>query len=259
MTANGGIFNFWSWREQNDKKNNSVDVDLTPLAGRSVRFILTVLATGSAAGDRVRWIGPTVVRMEGATPPPITPVPPTTPPTNDWLTYTNTTYGFEFKYPPQSQVADQQTNFVRINLPIQSGTNLGRKYLETVITENTSVCQSPFATLSILAASETVNINGTAFLKQTGGDAGAGNYHDWVAYSTTRNNYCLSMSFVLHYTNPGNYDPPIPVFDRAAESAVFLQIMQTLAWTPPRQPIRPPPRPAPIYSPTIRSLHMIDP
>jgi photosystem II stability/assembly factor-like uncharacterized protein len=78
MTSNGGIFNFWQWREQNDKKNYMADVDLTPLAGRSVRFILTILATGSPSGDLVRWGGPTIVRTGGSTPPPtITPMPPT--------------------------------------------------------------------------------------------------------------------------------------------------------------------------------------
>src|SRR5215216_113233 len=82
MTANGGIFNFWSWREQKDNKNNRAEIDLSPLAGRSVRFILTILATGSATGDRVRWIGPAIVRVEGGTPPTTTPTfTPTVTPT----------------------------------------------------------------------------------------------------------------------------------------------------------------------------------
>ncbi|MFZ5884722.1 MAG: NBR1-Ig-like domain-containing protein [Chloroflexota bacterium] len=77
MTPNGGIFNFWQWREQNDGKNYTADVDLTPLAGRSVRFILTILATGTASGDRVRWGGPMIVRKGGGTAPTLTPIPPT--------------------------------------------------------------------------------------------------------------------------------------------------------------------------------------
>lgn len=80
MTPNGGIFNFWQWRELNDNKNSMIDVDLTPLAGKSVRFILTILATGTASGDRVRWGGPIVVRAGGSVPTPatITPPPPPT-------------------------------------------------------------------------------------------------------------------------------------------------------------------------------------
>lgn len=80
MTPNGGIFNFWQWREQNDGKNYTADVDLTPLAGRSVRFILTILATGTASGDRVRWGGPMIVRKGGVPVPTLTPLPPTSTP-----------------------------------------------------------------------------------------------------------------------------------------------------------------------------------
>jgi len=174
MTPNGGIFNFWQSREYNDKKNYTVDVDLNPLAGRSVRFILTILATGSASGDRVRWGAPVITHKDSAIPPlpTITPVPPSpTPQVNDWLTYTNPTYGFVFKYPPQSQITDQQNNFVHIKLPIVPGTNLGEKYLETVVTENASSCQSSLPQPPS-GTTETVNINGIPFLKQTGADAG---------------------------------------------------------------------------------------
>lgn len=89
MTPNGGIFNFWQWREQNNNSNSTIDVDLSPLAGRSVRFILTVLASGSASSDRVRWGAPMLIRAGGSVPSPATstPIPPPTltpipPPTN---------------------------------------------------------------------------------------------------------------------------------------------------------------------------------
>jgi len=263
MTPNGGIFNFWQSREYNDKKNYTVDVDLNPLAGRSVRFILTILATGSASGDRVRWGAPVITHKDSAIPPlpTITPVPPSpTPQVNDWLTYTNPTYGFVFKYPPQSQITDQQNNFVHIKLPIVPGTNLGEKYFETVVTENASSCQSSLPQPPS-GTTETVNINGIPFLKQTGADAGAGNLYEWVAYSTYRNTNCVSMGFLLHSLNPGNFATPIPVFDKAAESAVFEQIMQTLAWITPIPTDIPTSEPNPgvlIPSPSINKLYMID-
>lgn len=269
MTPNGGIFNFWTWREQNQGKYNNIDVDLSPLAGRNVRFILTLLATGYASNDRAVWSAPRIVR-EGGTLPTITPVPPTstpvpptatsTPSTSDWLTYTNTTYGFQFKYPPQSQITNQQNNFVHISLPIQLGTNLGEKYLETVVTENASSCQSSLPQPPS-GTSETVVINGIPFFKQTGGDAAAGNLYEWVAYSTLHNTDCVSMGFVLHSLNPSNFATPIPVFDKAAESAVFEQIVQTLAWIAPTPTDTSTPEPNPgilVPSPLISSLHMID-
>jgi hypothetical protein len=100
-------------------------------------------------------------------------------------------------------------------------------------------------------------INGISFLKQTGGDAGAGNLHEWVAYSTLKNNDCISMDFVLHSLNPGNFATPIPVFDKAAESAVFTQVMSTFSW----MAATPTPTTIPaevIPAPNIRKLFMIN-
>jgi hypothetical protein len=162
--------------------------------------------------------------------PSITPTPTT--PVDAWLTFTNVTYGFLFKYPPQGMIGSGgNDNFTRIDLPFVQGTNLGEKYLEMIVVENASLCQSPLATQSMLETSETVIINGISFLKQTGGDAGAGNLYQWVAYSTSRDNACVSLDFILHSLNPGNYFPtPPPVFDYAVESAVFEQIVSTYTW-----------------------------
>lgn len=72
MTPGGMTRTFWSRREQNDGQNHTVEVSLTPLAGQSVRFILTVLATGSANNDHVRWTVPYIMRASGS---PLTPSP----------------------------------------------------------------------------------------------------------------------------------------------------------------------------------------
>ena len=159
------------------------------------------------------------------------PTPGTTPVPGDWLTFTNLTYGFEFKYPPQGQIeADGTDNHTRIDLPFVQGTNLREKYLEVTVAENANPCRSPLASSSILQTSETVIINGISFLKETGADAGVGHLHQWIAYSTSRDNVCVSLDFILHSLNPGNFATPPPVFDYAAESAVFGQIVSTYAW-----------------------------
>jgi hypothetical protein len=239
MNPNGYIGTFWTWREQNDRKVHNADVDLTPLAGRSVRFILTILATGYATNDRAVWGSPHIFR-DGGMLPTTTPVPPptstplptptSTPPANDWLTYTNSTYGFQFKYPPGAQISNQQNNFARIDLPFQSGTNLSEKYIEAMVVENATLCQSPLQTPH---PPETVTINGISFLKQTAEDAGVGHLRQWVAYSTLRGNACVTLTFILHSLHPGNFATPPPVFDFAGESAVFTQIMSTFAWLTP--------------------------
>ena len=152
-----------------------------------------------------------------------TPIIPT-----DWLTFTNSLYGFEFKYPPQGVIAEGRTDgFARIDLPFEQGTNLSEKYLEVIVQENANPCQSPLQTPN---PGETVTINGISFLKQTGADAGVGHLHQWIAYSTLRDNVCVSLDFILHSLNPGNSSTPPPVFDFDAESAVFAQIVSTYTW-----------------------------
>jgi photosystem II stability/assembly factor-like uncharacterized protein len=75
MTSTGLIKTFWTWRESSDKKNNTFDLNLAPLAGQNVRFILTILATGSATNDRAVWTAPSIVRLDtsGQVPPTVTP------------------------------------------------------------------------------------------------------------------------------------------------------------------------------------------
>jgi photosystem II stability/assembly factor-like uncharacterized protein len=80
LTPGGKTIVFWQWKEKNEGRYYSADVDLTPLAGQSVRFILTTLATGSPTGDRALWGAPHIARAGGA-PPTITPAPPTVTPT----------------------------------------------------------------------------------------------------------------------------------------------------------------------------------
>ena len=248
MTASGYIGTFWQWREQNEGRVYNANIDLSPLAGRSVRFILTTLATGYATNDRALWGSPRIVRA-GGVPPTASQTP--TPSTNDWLTYTNATYGFQFKYPPQAQVISQTSNSLRMNLPFTPGTNLVEKYLQTTIIENANPCQSPLSDTSPPGSpTETVVINGISFLRQTGGDAGVGHLHEWVGYSTLRNNACISMDFVLHSLNAGNFATPIPEFDKAAESAVFAQIMSTFGWVP-STPTPTPAAATPTFTPTV--------
>jgi hypothetical protein len=76
-------------------------------------------------------------------------------------------------------------------------------------------------------APENVTINNIAFTKQSGQGAAAGNRYDWTAYSTTSNSACISLAFILHSANPGNYATPPPVFDMAQETAVISTTMST--------------------------------
>lgn len=74
---NGGINILWSWKEKNEGRIYQLDKDLSALAGKKVSFILTILATGSATGDRAIWGQPRIVQTGGSIPTAthVTPIP----------------------------------------------------------------------------------------------------------------------------------------------------------------------------------------
>ena len=231
QTGSDPIKTFWGpFLERYEEGVYNVDVDLTPLAGMDVKFILTALAVGSPSGDRALWVGPRIFRPDGGTSPTVTPSP-TQNPTSDWESYLSEQYGFVFKYPNGSSVSDQSETHARITLPlVTSGTNLSEKYIDLTVVEGASPCKSPDIG-GVPGTTETVTINGIQFLKEMGDSAGAGNRYDYVAYSSAADGNCVSLTFVLHSLNPGNFPTPPPEFDEAAESAVFDLIINTFDWT----------------------------
>jgi hypothetical protein len=66
--GSGPISTFWSFHEKYEGLFSRADVDLSALAGQDVKFILTVLASGDASGDRALWADPVIMRA-GSTPP----------------------------------------------------------------------------------------------------------------------------------------------------------------------------------------------
>jgi hypothetical protein len=56
------------WHEVYEGKNYSVDLDLDSLAGKKVKFFLTVLANDSKGKDHALWLAPRILRL--GTPPP---------------------------------------------------------------------------------------------------------------------------------------------------------------------------------------------
>ncbi len=54
--------NFWTFNERYEGYVYNADLDLSALAGKDVKFILTILSNGSASGDRAQWVAPRIVR-----------------------------------------------------------------------------------------------------------------------------------------------------------------------------------------------------
>jgi hypothetical protein len=189
---------------------------------------------------------------------PATPTPSSTPdgptatppiasatPVTEWLTFTNTKYSFELKYPPPGPVVANNDTFAHIDLPFVQGTNLQQKYLYVSALENVNTCTGA---LPLPQSSENVTIDGNTFLKQTGQDSGAGRLFKWTSYSTPRNNVCVSLNFMLESINSGTPATAPVLYDEATESIIFEPIVATYRWmviTPTITPQEPP-----INSPT---------
>jgi hypothetical protein len=58
--SDGSIHTLKSWNEKYDGKYSHISASLNSLAGKTVRFILTVKANGSAADDTVFWLLPVI-------------------------------------------------------------------------------------------------------------------------------------------------------------------------------------------------------
>ncbi|HKJ37326.1 MAG TPA: NBR1-Ig-like domain-containing protein, partial [Anaerolineales bacterium] len=333
QTGSDPIKTFWGpFLERYEGGVFNVDVDLSPLADKDVKFILTVLAVGSPTGDRALWVGPRIYRPgsgsalpdlavsqmkielqntsclapddavgtriwvtnngDGSAPSfdvmvgdvkqtvnglaageskevfftgysnPVSvvvdpdglisesneennsrsemlpvPTPPlpcsatSTPiPTTGWEKYFSEKYSFEFKYPKETTISNQSDIHARMSFPVAAGTNLSEKYLDLSVLEGAATCKSPDIS-GQPSTTETVTINNIPFVKETGSGAAAGSLYEFVAYSTASSSKCVSLTFVLHSTNPGNSETPPPEFDKAAESAIFDSIIDTFDWT----------------------------
>jgi hypothetical protein len=66
--GSGPVTNLWSFKEKYEGMYYRADRDLSSLAGQSVKFILTVRATGSPTGDRALWGAPRITRGGGVSP-----------------------------------------------------------------------------------------------------------------------------------------------------------------------------------------------
>lgn len=63
---NGQIRTFASWAEVYEGKYYPIDLDLSSLAGRTLKFILTVSANGGNSQDYAIWLNPHIVRQGNA-------------------------------------------------------------------------------------------------------------------------------------------------------------------------------------------------
>ena len=168
-------------------------------------------------------------------PPTPSPAPTATDPFGDWLIYANEAFGFQFRYPPEGSLSVDEQDFARIDLPLAPGTNLSEKYLEVAASTGADTCQSPYAEGYAPGSlpAETRTINGVEFEIQSAEEGAAGSLYEWAGYSTTREEVCVNLTFILRSANPANFEPTVAAFDQESEAVVFKEIVSTFAWLEP--------------------------
>lgn len=156
-----------------------------------------------------------------------------------WVQYQDDAFGFTLRHPDSGVAVNTNPptvagqNSVRIDLPFTPNTNLSEKYLQIDTYTGTDVCASPHSegyADDMLNPGE-VTLGDITWKTHTAGGAGAGNFYEWFAYSTSHNGNCVVLTFVLHSVNVGNFSTPPAEFDRAAEMGVFEEIVSTFAWS----------------------------
>ena len=75
ISGSSSVQTHWAFVEKYEGGVYNADVDLSSLAGQNVKFILTVLSTGPAAGDRALWAGPIIYNASGSSAPVATATP----------------------------------------------------------------------------------------------------------------------------------------------------------------------------------------
>ncbi len=96
LSGTSSIQTFWAFVERYEGQVYNAEIDLAPLAGKDVKFILTVLATGSPSGDRALWTAPMIYNASSVTPPSATPTATSTQTPTATATGGPTNFKFDF-------------------------------------------------------------------------------------------------------------------------------------------------------------------
>ncbi len=159
--------------------------------------------------------------------------------TANWKTYTNTDYGFSFKYPGEWKVANNDSNSSAIDASVDVNTANGQSYYLIEISRekfasvddyiknqnaliNKTIAEGGPGTT--LPAGENVTINGINYTKlnNVGNGGGAAGSRDW--YLTSKNGYVYKVE-VEKTASEG------PVFDLDPYITTAGQILSTFQFT----------------------------
>ncbi len=160
--------------------------------------------------------------------------------------FTNASSTFTVQYPDGwSPNADYKYTGVSVDKPIYgvqfvipgtmaTGTNLSAdSYVSVEQLPRATSCTGDIYLLENVKASA-IDANGHSYSVASTSDAGAGNrYEEWV-YAIPGSNPCTAIRYFIHYTAIQNYpEGTVTEFDRAALTAAFDTIRDSVTVTPP--------------------------
>jgi hypothetical protein len=136
--------------------------------------------------------------------------------------------GFSIQYPTSWQRLDAEEYPIIFSTQAAPGTTLLEKRMEIDVRDLGLDCrQTTYGGAVVSDTLTSLQTDGGSFLVETGTGIAAGNIYDWTSYSTLRGFNCVTITFVLHSADPGVYATEPPPFDKAAESAIFDELLGT--------------------------------
>ncbi len=154
-------------------------------------------------------------------------------PADGWQTYQDGRTGFSIQYPATWLESDSGGNPAVFTLVAWMGTTLVNKAMKIYVTENATDCkETAYSDDAAISPSGIVTVNGISFLRESGRRTTASNIDEWTSYSTKKGSTCINLIFVLHSLAPGSSGNQLAPFDKAAESAIFDQLLDTFRFDP---------------------------
>ena len=136
--------------------------------------------------------------------------------------------GFSIQYPTSWQRLDTGDYPIVFSTQAAPGTTLLEKRMEIDVRDLGLDCRQATYGGAIVGDTGTALLaEGGSFVVESGTGIAAGNIYDWTSYSAKRGVNCVTITFVLHSADPGVYATAPPPFDKAAESAIFDELLGT--------------------------------
>ncbi len=144
------------------------------------------------------------------------------------LKFDDVVNGVSFVYPKEFSLSSE--NVLIIPKSFQPNTNFSEAKFSVSKNNSKEALGGCYLLINGEESFGFVDINGVSFLKNTLGDAGAGNFYETTSYRTVYNESCFNISYLIHYTNIGAYssEQGIKEFDKNLIIGILEKVVQSV-------------------------------